>query len=140
MPMEAIIKKGYAVIPYCWDMIPIKLFSKICPTRAMTNAMLKAVPDNETYLLPMMPSMTGNVDARPAPISAIAVATCINSDEKDKRPNPANTVSKLMNNTFSIFIFLNITTKRSRAAVSPATMQVREINACPVEMDVVCPI
>ena len=66
----------------------MRLFSNVCPIRAITRATLNAVPDREAYRLPTMLSMTGKVDASPAPTSTIPMAARAKSGEKVSSAKP----------------------------------------------------
>lgn len=52
---QAIVQKGnlryipppYTTMPYPCEIIPVRLFSSVCPIRAITRATLNAVPDKE---------------------------------------------------------------------------------------------
>ena len=47
MSKEAIIMYGYTAMLYPCEIIPVRLFSNVCPMRVMTSATLKAVPERE---------------------------------------------------------------------------------------------
>ena len=86
-----------------------------------------------------MLSMTGKVDANPAPISIIPMAARAKPGANVSSANPITAVIKLVRRTVSCLIFLKRTTSNKRATVNPATIQVNAISARFSGMLVVCP-